>query len=98
MFTTAGTSWAQLDVDWEIALQELTDGPFPRLFLTISERAHHFICDPATDILLTVPDGAEETAEAERHLIRQAITGKLAADWPPYMQQIINAGHSRLAG
>ena len=98
MFTTAGTSWAQLGVDWESALRELADGPFPRLFLTISERAHHFICDPATGTFLTGPDGAQETAETERRLLRQAITGKLAADWPPYMQQIINAGHSRLAG
>jgi hypothetical protein len=39
-----------------------------------------------------------EAAEAERRLVRQAIAGKLAADWLPYMQQIIEAGHSRLAG
>ena len=98
MFTTTGTSWAQLGVDWESALRELQDGPFPRLFLTISECAHLFICDPATDTLLTVPGGAQEAAVAERRLVRQAITSKLATDWPPYMQQIINAGHSRLAG
>ena len=98
MFITAGISWAQLGVDWESALQELNDGPFPRLFLTISERAHLFICDPAKDTVLTVPGGVQESAEAERRLVRQAITGKLAADWPPYMQQIINAGHIRLAG
>jgi hypothetical protein len=98
MFTTTGTSWAQLGVDWESALRELQDGPFPRLFLTISECAHLFICDPATDTLLTVPGGAQEAAVAERRLVRQAITSKLATDWPSYMQQIINVNRSRLAG
>jgi hypothetical protein len=98
MFTTAGTSWAQLGVDWESALQELENGPLPKLFLTISERAHLFICDPATDTLLTGPGGSQETADTERRLVRQAITGTLAADWPPYMQQIISTGNIRLAG
>lgn len=28
MFTTAGTSWAQLGVDWENALRELREGSF----------------------------------------------------------------------
>jgi hypothetical protein len=97
MFTAAGTSWAQLGVDWESALQELEDGP-PQLFLTISGRAHLFICNPATDLLIAGPDGAQEAAEAERQLVRQAITAKLDADWPLYMQQIINAGHIRLIG
>lgn len=98
MFTTAGTSWAQLDVDWENALRELTDGPFPRLFLTISERAHLLICDPAIGTPLAGSGGAQESAETERRLVRQAITGKLVSDWPPYMQQVIKVGRSRLAG
>ena len=98
MFTAAGTSWAQLGVDWESALQELEDGPFPQLFLTISERAHLFICSPATDHLIAGPDGAQEAAATGRELVRQAIASKLDADWPPYMQQIISAGHIRPAG
>jgi hypothetical protein len=98
MFTTAGTSWAQLGVDWGSGLRELEDGTFPKLFLTISDRAHLFICDPAINLLIAEPEDAQETAEAERRLVRQAITGKLAADWPPYMQQIINANRTRLAG
>jgi len=98
MFTTAGTSWAQLGVDWESALNELEDGPFPRLFLTISERAHLFICNPATDLLIVGSDGAQEMAETGRGLVRQAVASMLAADWPPYIQQIINAGRIRRAG
>jgi hypothetical protein len=98
MFTTAGTSWAQLDVDWESALQELEDRPFPKLFLTISERAHLFICGPTADLLIVGPEGAQEAAETERGLVRQAIASMLTADWPPYMQQIIDVGRTRLAG
>ena len=98
MFTTAGTSWAQLGIDWETALQELRDGPFPALLLTISERAHIFICNPATQLIFAGPFGVEEATEAERDLVRQAITAKLAADWPPYMQRIIESGCIRLAG
>jgi hypothetical protein len=98
MFTVAGTSWAELGVDLETALQELQDGPFPALFLTISERAHVFICNPATRLLLAGPDGEEEAADAERQLVRQAIASKLTADWPPYIQQAIDTGRIRLAG
>jgi hypothetical protein len=98
MFTAAGMSWAELGIDWETALQELQDGPFPALLLTISERAHIFICNPATRLLLAGPDGEQEAADAERQLVRQAIASKLTADWPPYMQQMIDTGRIRLAG
>ena len=98
MLTAAGTSWAQLGVDWESALQELQDGPFPSLLLTISERAHVFICNPATWLRLAWPDGEEEATGAERQLVRQAIASRLTADWPPYMQQMIDTGRIRLAG
>jgi len=98
MLTIAGTSWAELGVDWETALQELQDGPFPALLLTISERAHVFICNPATWLRLAWPDGEEEATGAERQLVRQAIASRLTADWPPYMQQMIDTGRIRLAG
>lgn len=97
MFTTAGTSWAQLSIDWERALQELQDGPFPAMFLTISQRAYIFICNAATRLLLYGADGEEEATDAERQLVRQAIASKLTADWPPYMQQMIDTGRIHLA-
>jgi len=98
MFTTAGTSWADLGIDWESALRELGDGSFPALFLTVSKRAHVFICNPATHLLLARPDGVEEATDAERDLVRQAITSKLTADWPPYIRRIISTGRLRLVG
>jgi len=30
--------------------------------------------------------------------VRQAIASQLTADWPPYMQQMIDTGRIRLAG
>ena len=96
MFTTAGTSWVQLSIDWESALQELQDGPFPGLLLTISQRAHIFICDAATRLIFAGPDSTE-AADAERELVRQAIARTLTADWPPYLQQLIDTGRIRLA-
>jgi hypothetical protein len=98
MFTTAGTSWAQLGIDWDGALQELQDGPFPAMFLTISQRAHIFICNPATRLLLYGPDGEEEATDVERELVRQVIARQLTADWPPYLQQLIDTGRVRIAG
>jgi hypothetical protein len=84
MFTQAGTSWSQLGVDWESALQELGGGQFPALFLTISERAYVVICDPA---VLPAPafSGEESSADDERELVRTAVTGQLMCDWPPYV-------------
>ena len=98
MFTTAGTSWAELGVDWESALQELQEAPIPALFLTISERAHLFICDPAVRSFLTGPDGEEKPAESEREAVRQALATSLTADWPPYIQHMIDTGRLRQAG
>ena len=99
MFTEAGTSWSQLGVDWERALRELRTGEFPVMLLTISERAYISICDPAVRPLTITPDGGtEEAADDDRELVRQAITRQLVADWPLYMQRIIDARRARAAG
>lgn len=95
MFADAGTSWSAVGVDWERALQELRDGPFPAMFLTISDRAHLYICNPARRLLVYASDGVEEASDQERELVRQAITQQLAADWPPYMQSLIDTGRVR---
>lgn len=94
MFTDAGTSWTQLGVDWDNALQELRNGRFPAMFLTISQRAHVLVCNPASRLLLFTSAGTEEATD-ERELVRQAITRHLATEWPPYMKSIIDAGRVR---
>lgn len=98
MFTDAGTSWAQLGVDWENALRELRDGPFPAMYLTIAERAHLLICDPAVSPAEPSPSGSADDGGAEREIVRQAIASQLAADWPPWMNAMIQAGRIRHGG
>jgi hypothetical protein len=97
MFTTAGTSWTDLGVDGDSALQELQDAPIPALFLTISERAYAHICNAAVRMFLYGPSGAEEATVAERELVRQALATSLTADWPPYIQGMIDSGRLRIA-
>ena len=99
MFTEAGTSWSQLGVDWDRALRELSTGEFPIILLTMSERAHILICSPAIRPLTGTPDGGTgEAAGDDRELVRQAIARQLVADWPPYMQGIVDADRLRSAG
>jgi hypothetical protein len=98
MFTAAGTSWAELGVDWETALQELQDAPLPAMFLTISARAHLYICSPAARLLTVGPNAEEGSADTERELVRRTLTDSLASDWPPYIQHMIDTGRLRLAG
>jgi hypothetical protein len=97
MFADVGTSWSQLGVDWQKALQDLQHSRFPAMYLTISRRAHALICNPASRPLMTTPTGSEDTTE-ERELVRQAITRQLANDWAPYMQSIMDAGRIRQTG
>lgn len=98
MFTSAGTSWAQLGVDWEAALRELHDGSFPAMYLTITERAHLLICDPAVSLGMARPGGWADDGGAEREIVRQAIASQLTADWPPWMNAMIQAGRIRQTG
>jgi len=99
MFTEAGTSWSQLGLDWERALRELSTGEFPVMLLTISERAYISICNPAVRPLTIKPDGGTgEAADDDLEFVRRAITRQLAADWPPYMQSIIDARRVHTAG
>jgi hypothetical protein len=84
MFADAGTSWANLGVDWRAALDELHTGPYPELMLTLTERAHLLICDPSTE--------PAEAGHYERELLREVITDKLTADWPAYIKSLIQAG------
>jgi hypothetical protein len=92
MFAAAGTSWSQLGVDWERALQELRSGKFPLMFLTISEHAYAVICNPARSanpvVTPTRPDGAGD----ERELVRRAVDRQLAADWPEYVHSLADSG------
>jgi hypothetical protein len=92
MFAAAGTSWSQLGVDWERALQELRSGLFPLMFLTISEHAYALICDPARSANPVVTAARPGVAGDERELVRQTAARQLAADWPGYVRSLVDDG------
>ncbi len=83
IFATAGTSWASLGVDWQAALRELEEGPHPSMHLTITERAH---------LLVSEPGQSPGQLDYERELLRHAISGRLAEDWPTYIDSLIKSG------
>lgn len=92
MFADAGTSWTELGVDWERALNELHAGSFPAVFLTISERVYHCICNPASEGRLPVRGASEEPARDDREVVRAAMVRQLSGDWPAYLQALIDTG------
>jgi hypothetical protein len=94
--TLAGTSWAELGIDWESALGDLQDGPYPALYLTVSERAYVLLCSAAVTVNVVSRKGVQPGND-ERELVRQALTDRLSADWPPYIQDLISSGHLRPA-
>lgn len=92
MFADAGTSWTELGVDWERALSELHTGSFPAVFLAISERVYHCICNPASEGRLPAGGVAGDATRDDREVVREAIGRQLSGDWPAYMQALIDAG------
>jgi hypothetical protein len=99
MFTIAGTSWANLGVDWEAALDELQDGPYATALLAVSERAHILICDPSIELHLHQPGRKSDPdwARRDRELVRQSITETLIVSWPTYIDDLIQRGRLRIA-
>jgi hypothetical protein len=91
MFTDAGTSWANLGVDCQVALDEFHAGPYPELMLTVTERAYLLICDSSTE----PAEPSHAWAGHERELLREVITDELTAAWPAYMNSLIQAGRLR---
>jgi len=91
MFTDAGTSWSELGVDWQSALEEFRSGQFPTLLVTISERAYLAICGPGRSPAVAAANSGER-AEDERELVRQVVARQPAWDWPLYIQAAASAG------
>lgn len=88
-----GVTWEDLDVNWERALDELDDRLGLALYLTISQRAHVFICNAAIHLTLYSLDGrVEEASKDEHERVRQSVDQMLAADWPGYIRERIARG------
>jgi hypothetical protein len=92
--TLARTSWADLGIDWEAARAHLQSGPYPSLYLTISERAYVLLCSAAVTVNVVSRKGIQP-ANDERELVREALTDRLSADWPSYIRDLISSGRLR---
>lgn len=97
-----GGSWETRGTDWETALAELAgeDSASLGLYLTISQRAHVVICDASRQgMTLHFADGRppERITADERQLVHQVLERQLAADWPVYVQRMIDKGKIRTA-
>jgi hypothetical protein len=97
LFTTAGTSWASLGVDWQAALDELRYGPYPAVLLAVNDRAYALICDPSTELHQPGRDSEPDGAWHDRELLRQSIANQLTVGWPAYITNIIELGKLHVA-
>lgn len=90
-------SWDTYHVDWEQGIGELANGPYPGLYLTISQRAHAILCDSSRDgLTLHYPDGTnEKVSDTERDAVHHALAEALDSDWPAYAQSLIASGRIR---
>jgi hypothetical protein len=84
MFAAAGRSWADLGVDWQSALRELSAGRFPAIYLRVSRKSYDLICDP-----LGKPEAAGPSAELEQ--LRVMTTDEIANKWSAYAKGLLAA-------
>jgi hypothetical protein len=85
MFAAAGRSWADLGVDWQRALRELSAGRYPAIYLSVSRHSYDLICDPSPR------HGATELSrELER--LRHITADEIAESWPTYAKRVVAAG------
>jgi hypothetical protein len=77
----AGTSWPQLDVDWQSAVRQLHNGSFPAMYLTISERIYLHICD-ASDQGLMITGGESRMPTTSVSWLEAQLPDTLTATGP----------------
>ncbi len=97
LFTTAGTSWASLGVDWQAALDELRGGPYPAILLAVNDRAYALIGDPSTELHQPGRASEPDWAWYDRELLRRSIANQLTIGWPAYITNIIELGKLHIA-
>lgn len=86
-------TWERLKVNWSAVLDEMDARAAAAMYLTISQRAHLFICDAAISLHIVHSGGRTELATAEEHeLVRESVHERLAADWPAYIRERIARG------
>jgi hypothetical protein len=84
MFSAAGRSWADLGVDWQSALRELSAGQFLAIYLSVSRKSYDLVCDPSA-----WPEAAGSSTELEH--LRLTTTDVIAARWSAYVKGLAAA-------
>ncbi|MFB6518483.1 hypothetical protein [Streptomyces sp. NPDC056401] len=89
-----GKGWADLGIDYDAVIDELTEAPVPQLFLSLMQKAHAIVCDASREgMRLYYPNGdVEQVTPQTRRDVHQAIASSLERDWPPYIQGLIDRG------
>lgn len=89
-----GKTWADIGIDYEEVMDELTAAPVPQLFLTLSQKAHAILCDASIEgTRLYYPDGSTEHVTTKvRRDVHDAMTVTLERDWPRYMRGLMDSG------
>ena len=90
----AGLKWWDVGVEsWMETERVMEAMRVPCLYLTISYRAHAYLCDASVDgITWTYLDGTTEHDPSEKDRVRAAFQAQLEADWGPYIDAAYAAG------
>lgn len=90
----AGLKWWDVGVEGWVETQDaMLAMRAPSLFMTISWRAHAYLCDASIDgITWTYPDGRTEHDPTEKDRVRAAFGELLDADWDSFIDRMRVAG------
>lgn len=86
--------WWDVGVEsWMETEQVMEALPVMKLFMTISYRAHAYLCDATLrGITWHYADGTTEHDPSEKDRVRAAFQAQLEADWSPYVAGEYAAG------
>ena len=85
-----GLGWEDAGVDdWMTAQDTMRAMPVAALYLTISSRAHAYLCDATWNgITWHYAEGTSEHDPSEKDRVRAAFQQQLENDWPAYIEAL----------
>ncbi len=89
-----GLKWRDVGVEsWVESQGTMRSMAVPSLYLTISYRAHAYLCDASWEgITWHYADGSTEHDPGEKERVRAAFQTQLENDWPPYIEWVYARG------
>ena len=85
-----GMTWEDAGVEnWMAAQETMRAMPVAAVYLTISSRAHAYLCDASWNgITWHYADATTEHDPSEKDRVRDAFRQQLESDWPPYIEAL----------